>query len=337
VMLNTLMIVVYSRKSFRKTTMGFYYVILGLLDNVALISLSTGGYLITIGNDSFTRSELSCRLTMYFVRLSQQIPGWIEVLLTYDRLAFVAYPNRFQFLRSRLNIALIIAGIILILCCINSVNLWLVVSEIKLGAFRPINSSASIGIGRHRCDDYEYVNKSITIKECTHFNHDFLFLRDLIAISSRIILPFLLMAYGNLKLAMKFIESKERLRRDRQKQQEEENEQQNVRKSSISIAVLRVMHVAKQKELAFVKPIILMNLLFILSLLPITITAFVMYAFRQTQSPEHHQYQSRIRLIHLFYNIFIYLTTVTLSLSCLFNLFFNKLFKEELYSMLNFK
>jgi hypothetical protein len=338
-MLNTLMIIVYSRKSFRKTTMGFYYVILGFFDNIAIISLFTGSYRLTTGLDFLTLSELSCRLTMYFVRMTQQIPGWIEVLITYDRLAFVAYPNRFQFLRSRLNITLMIAGIILVLCCVNSVNLWLVVTEKTLGAFKSMNSTSSIKSASdadRSCVDYEYLNKSITLKECSHFDPNFTFIRDILSITSRIILPFVFMTYGNLKLAMKFIQSKERMRHDGHQAHQPSNEQPL---RPISSAVLRMMSVAKQKELAFVKPIILMDLLFIFSLLPVGITAFVLHAYKQSppqpQSPDQNDhYQSHLRLIQLLYNMLIYISTMSLSLSCVFNLFFNRLFKHELFSML---
>ena len=104
VALNMVSILVFSRKSFKANTMGFYYTSIALIDISVLVAGFINYYSVTTNQDVSLISTFSCVLMTYSNRITLQMSSWANVLITFDRLICVTYRNKFAFMKKKRNL-----------------------------------------------------------------------------------------------------------------------------------------------------------------------------------------------------------------------------------------
>ena len=123
--LNLINIFIYLRPNLNKTNMGFFYSILSIVNFLILIVyfFFMDSYR-TMNYDLNTYSDISCIMITFIKRTLRSVPTWIETLITFDRFLLVLYPNRFNFMKNKINLSIIMFIMIIFLCIANSSNFF---------------------------------------------------------------------------------------------------------------------------------------------------------------------------------------------------------------------
>jgi len=183
--------------------MGFYNIALAIFDILALIVSFIAYFPITVSSEWSLISSLSCKLITFFLRIFTQVPSWLQVMVSFDRMLSVKYPNRFLILNKKAILTCLIGIIILFIMVISIPIIYMdiVVEQI-------FNSTT---------------NTSSTKKTCTA-SVELLLARDLIGLSSRTIIPFIFMITFNIIIIRKLLKTKWSIFKNKS--------QQNIRKRS---------------------------------------------------------------------------------------------------------
>ena len=98
---SVLSFVIFSRKAFSKSTIGFYCRSLAAFDIPVIINLSVGIASIAINNNrSLLRDiEWACKMMTYVVAVFSAMSGWILVFFSIDQLIAVSMTQRFGFFK----------------------------------------------------------------------------------------------------------------------------------------------------------------------------------------------------------------------------------------------
>jgi len=189
--LNVLSIMIFMRKSFDNSTMGFYNIIIAIDNNIVIIvnfimSFTLGVY---FGNDAVIWSNFSCSFFYYTSRLTTSFSSWLNVMVAFDRLIFILFPFRFSFMRNKKFLLLVILAMFLILFAINSPNFYLFVA---------VTSKYS-----------NATNKTVITKTCGPPN-DLAILIDSIRIFTRAVVPFILVVLIDSIFIYKLIKTRAR-------------------------------------------------------------------------------------------------------------------------------
>lgn len=96
-------IIIFSRKSFEKSTIGIYCKSLAIFDLFVIFNLSVGIASIAINNNrSLMRdTEWICKMMTYFVAVFSAMSGWILVFFSVDQLINVSLTKRFLFFKKK--------------------------------------------------------------------------------------------------------------------------------------------------------------------------------------------------------------------------------------------
>ena len=122
---NFLNILICSRKSLQKNTMGLYNIIISIFNILSFMSAYLQFFTVSVGNkDLQLESYYSCILITYFTRVVIQMSSWLNVMVSLDRTICISYPNKFVFLKNKMNISLIVIGLLAIILCLNVPNLF---------------------------------------------------------------------------------------------------------------------------------------------------------------------------------------------------------------------
>lgn len=302
---------------------------LGIVCNLLLVTTSIIFISISIDRDLAIRSDLSCKLLPLVIRALAQVSIWIQVMITYDRLVFVAHANKCHrlrnFLKERTNLAKAIALLAGIIFLVNIEHFWFYLVDVD---------SSRI------CTSSKYL----------------LFTRDLITGSLRFLLPFVLILIGNTMLMRVFIESKLKTKNKNTTREASSNDSlpnrgaaaehpllplpsPNAASQSSTSSFNNLVRSQQQsinlsmsrKEKSFLRSIISMDLFFMLTLTPLVIFGALLYIYNH--SPALNSPTSTATLTLIFF-YFIYMSSFDIIFPFIINLAFNKLFKSELKKLI---
>ena len=105
---------------------GLYYVCMSIFNILSFVCMP---YLFFFsqsigGNDLLLTSNYFCMLLPYMFRVFNSIPAWLNVIITYDRIQAFKTNYKQAFLYKKRNLKLVIFGIVLLACSINSANFF---------------------------------------------------------------------------------------------------------------------------------------------------------------------------------------------------------------------
>ena len=96
ILFNGISFYIYTRKCFIKTSSGFYFSILAVVETLAVIFGSLKFFLQEAFNVTIvSQSILSCKLLQTIIYLLCQFASWILVVISLDRLFLIKYPHKF--------------------------------------------------------------------------------------------------------------------------------------------------------------------------------------------------------------------------------------------------
>jgi hypothetical protein len=121
---NILSLFVYTRPRLNKTNMGYLYFWQTSIDICLLgMLIFIGRSREIFGQELSTQSNVLCTFTRFIRRFLVHISSWINVLICFDRLVFVLFPRN-KLMKSKLNLTLIIAGLVVSLTLVNTPNFF---------------------------------------------------------------------------------------------------------------------------------------------------------------------------------------------------------------------
>ena len=190
--LNILSSIVFMRKKFSKMTMGFYNIVISIVN----IIFSIFGVLVffgqSIGKDLSLISDFSCIFLSFAIRVFSQMSSWMNVFVTVDRMVSITYPNKYLLLKNKKKLSVLILIQFILLCILNAPNFFLKVQTYSTK--NPIT------------------NDTITTKSCTS-TELMVTVRDVITVLFRGVLPIILMISMNVFLIYKLIKEKSKFKR----------------------------------------------------------------------------------------------------------------------------
>ena len=118
---SALTIIIFSRKAFEKTSIGFYCKWLAIFDDVyAILNLSLSFASSSPSAISPQTANFTCKLFYYMTGVATSMPLWILAVFSLDQLITVSRKNRFQFFKKRWFQWLLVLGLFIIQCAILS-------------------------------------------------------------------------------------------------------------------------------------------------------------------------------------------------------------------------
>ena len=239
---------------------------------------------------------------MYLVRVIPQIPMWLEVLITFDRLVFVLKIKKLEFLQQKRVICLLLALIVFMLSALNFSNLEFFVT--KTDTFENVtiegsNQTSLVVSSTYLCTSYKEV----------------VLMWDVIAITIRTIIPFILIVGANTKLVRALFESRKKFKR---------SESISNTKDAKHIANLR-------KEYSFLMSIVALDFFFVSVLIPLAVTLILLdfYAFIPSLATP-----TRVASARLAYYISFYVSSLPYAMGFVINLIFNRVFRSEILEII---
>ena len=184
IILNTVSSFIFLRKKFSNTTMGFYNIIMALVNNALIILGMIAYFSQALGNDYLLISNFSCLFLSYNLRLFSQMSSWLNVFITVDRMVSITYPNKYPFLKNKTKLTLLILMMFALLGVLNIPNLFY-----KVDTVISYNSAT---------------NKTTITKYCTS-SELVVRARDTIILVFRMALPIILMVFMNIYLILKLL------------------------------------------------------------------------------------------------------------------------------------
>ena len=174
-LMNMLSIIVFRRKIFWGTTMGFYNIVIACVNNFAII-FACWLYIPPFFNANATlHSQAECVLINFFQRVFTRLSSWLDVMIVVDRLIRISSPLKHEFMKRPKYLSLIILG--LFVCSLAATAQAL---EYKLVATAIANSTATTV----KCSVDKLTLLSINIT----------------TIATRVVIPFAIMLVSNIFL-----------------------------------------------------------------------------------------------------------------------------------------
>lgn len=190
---NGLSSLIFNRQRLNKTTMGFLYGHLTVIDSISLLTgLVLVQFLPSLNINVMFESNVVCKLGQFTLRVVQNLSSWIQVLISLDRYLNVCHPNRFLAMRKRKTLALIMLGTTLFVLAINVENLFFYVTRRQVFVVD--------------------LNTTFVVKRCTA-DPAITFASDLITAFMRTWIPFCVMAFFSWRTTRQLWLSKKRILR----------------------------------------------------------------------------------------------------------------------------
>lgn len=200
IVLNILTILIFwtdtkMRKGAGTKTMWLLYISLCIYDILALLnSLLFTQFLPSLGIDLSTYSLAACKILNVWRKTALQCPSWLQVIITFDRLRSVVFPNRFRFMSKQNVILIVLAATTILISIANIEYIWFKLT-------------------------YTTSNNTIIVS-CTPPNKQIITIADVINVLLRFLLPFLLMLVMNIVLVRSIFVSKRKAKTSRSMRRE---------------------------------------------------------------------------------------------------------------------
>lgn len=191
---NLISFIIFSRKTFDKGTMGFYFKIIALMDSFALSTLFIQFYTQSIGIDIVLLSTFTCIFFNLLLRVSFQASAWLNVIVTLDRLACIKYVHKqYKFNRNKKILSAILITTLFIIILTNTPVFFLKRNVIT------------------------YLNQSVPL---CNTNRTSYFVREFLYTIVRTVLPFAIMLYANITLIITLRKSRMKFKKNKSMQRE---------------------------------------------------------------------------------------------------------------------
>ncbi|RNA09625.1 G- coupled estrogen receptor 1-like [Brachionus plicatilis] len=188
IVLNILEICIFQMKAFSKTSMGFYFTINCSVNILTFISFMIFAISGAIGFPLSLFSDWGCRFNLYTLGCLYISSSWLNVIIVVDRVLFVIMGQKLQFLKKKKNILIMLLTGLALIMLINSPSFWFYVQV--------VNSDSS---------EVQLCTADSTIS----------LVRDIVVISMRTIVPFILMLIMEVILILKVRESRNKISKNR--------------------------------------------------------------------------------------------------------------------------
>ncbi|CAF0765593.1 unnamed protein product [Brachionus calyciflorus] len=187
--LNSIQIAFYLRVRFINTSMNIYYIILSLNNICAIVMTSIRFIALLDIYDFDENTPIGCKLNQFITRLIYSACPWLNCLITLDRLFFIIFHNRYNYLKSKMAVFKICSLLYTFLALVNIPNLLFV----KSTSLKIIN------------------NQTLVINVCLG-SLELSLIRESITQILGIYTPVILMFSTNLYLIYKVMESKRKFK-----------------------------------------------------------------------------------------------------------------------------
>ena len=121
---SVLSFIIFSRKAFEKSSIGFYCRFLAVFDLFVIYNFGLGLATTTLKTSFISKYDIICKLAFFISSGVSSIPGWILVVFSFDQLIIVSRTERFQFFKKRWFQYSIILTIFLVQCSIFIVTFF---------------------------------------------------------------------------------------------------------------------------------------------------------------------------------------------------------------------
>lgn len=189
--LNLIEILIFQKKKFNKTTMGFYYSINSAINMIIIVHLFVYSYGVEIRVFFFLMSNIVCKMYSFFVRVFFQMSSWLNVIITADRLLFILFSKKLKFQSNKPILSFILCSFMVLILATNSPNFFFYVDYINPNSNR--------------------TGPPYTIKYCTA-SPLVLLIRNAQVVVIRVGLPFVLMFLMNFYLLIKVRKSQKKFK-----------------------------------------------------------------------------------------------------------------------------
>ena len=190
-LLNTIIILVFMRKTFRSNSMGVCNIIISITNNIILIFNFGMYYTDSYGTNVLVMSDFFCVLFYYSTRVFSSFHSWLIVMFSFNRLTYLAYPFRFKFMRKKLFL------------CVASLVLFVINAILFLPNFYYSVKTSSIVSNQ--------TNATLIVKTCGS-TAQIEALLDYIRMGSRIIIPVVLVILMDFYLIYKLEKTKSKVK-----------------------------------------------------------------------------------------------------------------------------
>lgn len=193
IVLNLVTILIFTRdKHKNKSNINLLYIGLSIYDIIALFnSILFVQLLPSIGIILTDYSAINCVVLNWWRKLMGQAPSWIQVILTFERLANVIYINRFKFFKSKLIVIGILLLVLIVLGVCNLGQIWYYIN-VNLNVY--LNATNQTISSQHKCTALNSASLAT----------------DVVNVLLRFLVPFLAMLVMNVVLSRSLIRSKRR-------------------------------------------------------------------------------------------------------------------------------
>ena len=271
--LNLVSILVFSRFINKKNNMGFLYISQSVVDIILFLT-----WLLVMRSSPLMFPQLpenvsksACKVVRFFRRLTLHYSSWMPVIITFDRLIFVLYDNdeRFKFMKKKSSLACIILTVFTVIAILDIPNFFFYLpDQISAQCIAPFGIVLS---------------------------------SDLISISLRTYIPFILMIIFNVIMMRKILETSR---------------------------IVAKRNSLKRKGYQLTFAAMAFDVYFFVTNFPLSVYYIVydinLYSGAFSLDPEYGAY------INMVFWIFVDVSFVDQTFSFFINLAFNKLFRKEL-------
>jgi hypothetical protein len=190
ILFNLTSLYIFSRPNLNQTNMGFFYLNITAWNTIALLfSFFLIDSKVVFGYDLSLMNDISCASVWFLRRFVRFVSPWLEVLITVDRYIFICHTNKFQFLKSKLYLSIIILTICVCLLLQSVPNLYYkiyITNEIK-----NLTNKTSLNV----------------IRECKT-TKEIALITDLIPLFVKVLIPMIVMVVLSVLLIRKVKEKK---------------------------------------------------------------------------------------------------------------------------------
>ena len=200
---NILSYVVYSRKTFSKTSCGFYFRALSISDSVYLLIMILEFMAAGLEIDLRNYSDLSCKIIWFALYIPPTVSSWFEALVSFDRMINIVAPSKMMFLRTRKVTILLVIAVICIQTSIYTPVLYFYQLIVDF-------NSSGLAIGSTNGSSISYLNfsDSITCASASSTYANILSLYDLIYST---LTPFVVMSISTIVILVKVFKSRHKI------------------------------------------------------------------------------------------------------------------------------
>lgn len=122
--LNIFSIIIFMRKRFSVSTMGFYNIFTAITNNMIIAFNFFIYFTQGLDNDAVLMSNFLCGFLNYTSRVSTCFASWLNLMVNFDRMLFVLFPNKFLFLKNKKILLIILSILFITASFINLPNLY---------------------------------------------------------------------------------------------------------------------------------------------------------------------------------------------------------------------